>query len=1044
MTVRRPHRAARRLADRPSAGTRPAFLPSDVDPTVFDEAFLRQLERLLLLMRSPVRGGLKGGRRSVKRGQSVEFADYRDYTLGDDLRQLDWNVYARLEKLFVKLFVEEEDVTVTLLLDASASMATRQPEKLLFAKRAAAALGYIGLASRGPRRDQRPGWPVAPAPVPRCAAPAACSGCSPTCRRSSRRRPDRPRRGRPPRRRAAPRPRRRRPDLRPARPGADRVIRELAATGSELVVLHVLSPDELDPPLEGDLRLVDTETGDGIDITADLATLDAYRARLAAWKESFADLAAKRRAPATSTSRPTPLADLVFAELRRRRVLGWYAAMPFATRRSRCSGCCSCRPSSRCTCSSCGATRPSSRRRCCGSGWSPTSRRTRRGSGCAGACCCCSSCSSWPCSRSSPRGRSSSARPGLAGDIVLVVDTSASMAATDVPPDRLAAAKAAALDALRDLPAGGKVSVIAAGRTARIVANGATDLGRVRLAHRGISRRRAAAATSATRSSWPAKLAARSGDAEILVATDAALATAADGAVSPARSGPAGRPRAAATRRSSRWPSAPRPSAVTRSVFVSIANLDLEPASAAPRALGRRQPARGRATSTSTPQARADVSSTTSPRDVAVVEVRLVARRPDGHGRRRTSSRSTTAPGRSSRPTGPRLILLVGAGDPYLETALTYLPNVELFGVKPDEYGPDTDRKDGRPWDLVIFEGFLPADLPRRPDPRHRAAADAARSGDGRPGRSRNPGIGSLEPDEPILRYVDLSTTHIAEARKLVAARLGADGHPGSRRRSPPLRRLAGGPADRRPRLRAAPIGPAAPGRVPDPDREPDRRAAGRSSAPTEAVEPGTPVSLGHAGRRGRPVGDRGRTDRSSSSSLAPPAPRPSRSRAPIGPGSTSLRRGQHRPAPPRRRVVGADAQCPPDGATRRDRSSQPAGSPEPGASAAASPPPDDPLAPVRFAVDLFDVNESTIAPGSAAAIEALGVGASGLGRIRVSAAPAVAAGHHARRVVAADRPARARRPVRRVGPLPPRRDDPAAARSRGPVRSRGRPRTSG
>jgi uncharacterized protein (DUF58 family) len=89
------------------AGTRPVFLPTEVDPTVFDEAFLRQLERLLLLMRSPVRGGLKGGRRSVKRGQSVEFADYRDYTLGDDLRQLDWNVYARLERLFVKLFVEE-------------------------------------------------------------------------------------------------------------------------------------------------------------------------------------------------------------------------------------------------------------------------------------------------------------------------------------------------------------------------------------------------------------------------------------------------------------------------------------------------------------------------------------------------------------------------------------------------------------------------------------------------------------------------------------------------------------------------------------------------------------------------------------------------------------------------------------------------------------------------------------------------------------------------------------------------------------------------
>src|SRR6476619_958873 len=129
------------------AGTRPAFLPNELDPTVFDEGFLRQLERLLLLLRSPVRGGLKGGRRSVKRGQSVEFADYRDYALGDDLRQLDWNVYARLEKLFVKLFIEEEDVTITLLIDASASMASGTPAKLLFAKRAAAALGYIGLAS---------------------------------------------------------------------------------------------------------------------------------------------------------------------------------------------------------------------------------------------------------------------------------------------------------------------------------------------------------------------------------------------------------------------------------------------------------------------------------------------------------------------------------------------------------------------------------------------------------------------------------------------------------------------------------------------------------------------------------------------------------------------------------------------------------------------------------------------------------------------------------------------------------------------------------
>ena len=115
---------------------------------MFDEGFLRQLERLLLIMKRPVRGGLKGGRRSVKRGQSVEFADFRDYSLGDDLRQLDWNVLARLEKLFIKLYVEEEDVTIHFLLDASASMAGRPARRSSCSRSAPRPpSGYIGLAS---------------------------------------------------------------------------------------------------------------------------------------------------------------------------------------------------------------------------------------------------------------------------------------------------------------------------------------------------------------------------------------------------------------------------------------------------------------------------------------------------------------------------------------------------------------------------------------------------------------------------------------------------------------------------------------------------------------------------------------------------------------------------------------------------------------------------------------------------------------------------------------------------------------------------------
>jgi uncharacterized protein (DUF58 family) len=301
---------------------KPAFLPSDIDPTVFDEGFLRQLERLLLMMKRPVRGGLKGGRRSVKRGQSVEFADFRDYSLGDDLRQLDWNVLARLEKLFIKLYVEEEDVTISFLLDCSASMAAGSPPKLLFAKRAAAALGYIGLASEDKvavtalagRAGRRQVALRGSGRVFRLLSALSSIGSADgsTDLLAAARHAGAQLRGRGVVVLIS--------DL--LDPAADKVIRELAATGSELIILHVLSPDELDPSMEGDVRLVDVESGDGLDVTIDLATIDDYKARLAAWQEGFADLAARRGATYVSISTDLPLAELVFAELRRRRVLG--------------------------------------------------------------------------------------------------------------------------------------------------------------------------------------------------------------------------------------------------------------------------------------------------------------------------------------------------------------------------------------------------------------------------------------------------------------------------------------------------------------------------------------------------------------------------------------------------------------------------------------------------------------------------------------------------------------------------------------------------
>jgi uncharacterized protein (DUF58 family) len=113
----------------------------------FTASFLKKLETLSVVSKKLFAGRLKGERRSIRRGQSVEFADFRDYSQGDDYRHIDWNAYARLEGLFLKLFVEEEDLHVHLLLDRSKSMDFGSPHKLEFAGRAVAALAYIGLAN---------------------------------------------------------------------------------------------------------------------------------------------------------------------------------------------------------------------------------------------------------------------------------------------------------------------------------------------------------------------------------------------------------------------------------------------------------------------------------------------------------------------------------------------------------------------------------------------------------------------------------------------------------------------------------------------------------------------------------------------------------------------------------------------------------------------------------------------------------------------------------------------------------------------------------
>src|SRR5947207_5817762 len=122
-------------------------MPDTQTQLLLDPQFLARLEQLELVSKKIFMGRMKGERRSNRKGQSVEFADYRNYVVGDDLRFLDWNIYGRLDRLFIRLFMEEEDLHFYLLIDNSLSMDFGTPTKLHYARQVAAALGFIGLVN---------------------------------------------------------------------------------------------------------------------------------------------------------------------------------------------------------------------------------------------------------------------------------------------------------------------------------------------------------------------------------------------------------------------------------------------------------------------------------------------------------------------------------------------------------------------------------------------------------------------------------------------------------------------------------------------------------------------------------------------------------------------------------------------------------------------------------------------------------------------------------------------------------------------------------
>jgi uncharacterized protein (DUF58 family) len=286
-----------------------------------DAAFVGRLDRLAVAARRRTRGMGAGPRRSLATGSSVEFADYRTYAPGDDFRRVDWNAFARLERLFLRIFEAEENTTLTLFVDCSTSMAGGEPSKGRLARQIAASLAYVALASYdrvavmgvrerlGPYFAPRTGRERAPE-VWRFIAELPQEGSTALQALRAFEAYNR-------------------------NPGLAVVISDMltesdwqaglralrGASRQEITLLQVLSPEELAPDLQGDWTLVDGETGGRMEVTVSpqalrryQEALDAYTAQLTQWTRgqgiAFAQIASS-----------TPIDEVVLRLLRRMGVL---------------------------------------------------------------------------------------------------------------------------------------------------------------------------------------------------------------------------------------------------------------------------------------------------------------------------------------------------------------------------------------------------------------------------------------------------------------------------------------------------------------------------------------------------------------------------------------------------------------------------------------------------------------------------------------------------------------------------------------------------
>lgn len=287
---------------------------------IFDAEFLKKLDTIVINVRMMMNAGSGGNRKSRSKGSSVEFSDFREYSLGDDFRRIDWNAYGRFDRLFVKLFMEEREATVNIFVDSSRSMYFGEPKKSLSALKLSGVMAYLALNNLDRVcLNSLNGTLIKHTPalngrgmfrrcvdflenmqfdgitdLNTCIKKKEFKGSGVSVVLSDFFTPG----------------------------GIEDAVKYLLYKKQDVILVHVLAPEELNPEIEGQIRLLDSETGEAKDISVTPALLRQYDKELNLFINKIREFCSRVGATYVQVSSEEPIEKIVFDEFAKAGIIG--------------------------------------------------------------------------------------------------------------------------------------------------------------------------------------------------------------------------------------------------------------------------------------------------------------------------------------------------------------------------------------------------------------------------------------------------------------------------------------------------------------------------------------------------------------------------------------------------------------------------------------------------------------------------------------------------------------------------------------------------